>query len=354
MSTAGWHSHISGLSQLVSTRGPQRHREAIPRAALEEFRTSAVRVPSNTFAFQMAHHDCQMIQSVMYCKASFLGSDDWQNIPWEKTPKDVYQKLNDKGFALGALLEELESLDLSSLSKDLPKVSHLLRRLSKLSDDMDSWYQELIEASPSPIYWPVNSDMDESWSTDYPLKEDLASDALPSFAYDNFRLANITITYWGLRIVLGNTIAITCGAILSASGADHIQLSDHSSLKEAARQLFRKPGSTTGIDYAVNIMRSMPYCLSESMGLVGAQKSLFAIRTALSCLRRIPGEELRWCNAIYQQMDSNKGLRYAREIAKVGVGYTPPSKNSPPIRLENMFSKGESLMRKNRARGATR
>ena len=43
-SIAGWNSHMMGLTQLLIARGPHRHRSAIPKAALEEFRFSAVRV----------------------------------------------------------------------------------------------------------------------------------------------------------------------------------------------------------------------------------------------------------------------------------------------------------------------
>ena len=67
------------------------------------------------------------------------------------------------------------------------------------------------------------------------------------------------------------------------------------------------------------------------MGLLGAQKSLFALRVALFSLRRHPGEELKWCQAMYQEFDNRKGLRYAREIAKLDGKYSAAGRDSLPM-----------------------
>ena len=72
-------------------------------------------------------------------------------------------------------------------------------------------------------------------------------------------------------------------------------------------------------------MRSMAYSLNDSMGLLGAAKSLFPLRVALFALRRQPGEELKWCQAVYQELETKKGLRYAREIAKLDGKISAPS-----------------------------
>lgn len=66
------------------------------------------------------------------------------------------------------------------------------------------------------------------------------------------------------------------------------------------------------------------------MGLMGAQKSLFALRTALFVLQRHPGQELKWCQAMYQELDGKKGLRYAREIAKLEGKHSAASRDDLP------------------------
>ena len=90
--------------------------------------------------------------------------------------------------------------------------------------------------------------------------------------------------------------------------------------------------NTRRLELATNIVLSMPYCLNDNMGLMGAQKSLFALRTALFALHRHPGEELKWCQAMYQELESKKGLGYAREIAKSNGRYSAAGRNKLPLR----------------------
>ena len=140
--------------------------------------------------------------------------------------------------------------------------------------------------------------------------------------------------FWGLKLILSNNIALTCGAILSTGNHAH----DHSShtqptlgLKSTAQRLLAQHGTPHRLELATNIMRLMPYFLNDNMGLLGAQKSLFAMRVALFSLRRHPGEELKWCQAMYQKFDNRKGLRYAREIAKLNGKYSATRRDSLPM-----------------------
>ena len=257
-----------------------------------------------------------MIQSLQYRRASFLGNADWQTIPWELTPKDVYQRIYDYGFKLAAILEQIDNGVLLTPGGDIFKRSECLRRLSQLDTDMDQWFEELLDNTPPPIYWPAHTlRVPSSFSASYP-EQGFGSGALPSFEFRTLRLANITVTYWALRTILSNTMAIFCGAILSSDATLSSDSSGFDILRTTAQQLLVRHGAAARLAYATNIMRSMPYCLNDNKGLLGAQKSLFALRTALFSLRRHPGEELRWCSAVYQQLDESKGLRYAREIAK--------------------------------------
>ena len=65
-------------------------------------------------------------------------------------------------------------------------------------------------------------------------------------------------------------------------------------------------------------MRAMPYCLHDSMGLLGAQKSLFALRAALLSLRKSEFEELEFCAQMYRKLYEKKGLGYAKQVADMG------------------------------------
>ena len=289
-----------------------------------------------------------MIQSVLYCKSSFLNSDEWQSIPWEETPKDVYQKLYDKGFALAGVLEELQKAELSDLSKRPSEVLYYLQMLSKLDTEMDLWHRELIAVSPSPIYWPTRSENNSLNPASQHTEGMSPASSLPPFAFQTLRLANITVTYWGLRILLANVVAIICGTIISALDKIPSGVPGSGKLRGSAQQLLQNTSRTTRLEYSILIMRSMSYCMNEGMGLIGAQKCLFGFRTAMSCLQRNPGEELRWCNAVYQELESNKGLRYAREIAKFNGTPNSANADTPPIKIEETFSAGEKLVKQRR------
>ena len=65
-------------------------------------------------------------------------------------------------------------------------------------------------------------------------------------------------------------------------------------------------------------MRSMPYYLDDSMGLLSAQKSLFVLRVALLSLRRSQMEELKLCAQMYRELYEKKGLGYAKQMADMG------------------------------------
>lgn len=276
-----------------------------------------------------------MIQCIQYRKSSFLGTEEWRAIPWETTPKDIFQQLYDKGFALGALLENIDNADLISPNASISELSAFLQRLIDMNVEMEQWYQELLSQSPSPLSWSTDlpqNIMTTPSTTDQP--DVVEPSSMTPFAFPNLRLACILVTYWGLRVILSNTIAITCGAILSAdSPVLRAESSSSRDLRGMAQQLLGEHGDRIRLEYATNIMRSMPYSLSDSMGFIGAQKCLFGLRTALFSLRRHPGEDLKWCKAVYQQLDTKKGLRYAREIAKLDGRLSASGRDSLPMRI---------------------
>ena len=272
-----------------------------------------------------------MIQCIQYRKSSFLGNPEWLTRPWGETGKDIYQQLYDKGFALAALLEGIDNAKLMGENIDIPKMSESLRLLSALDEKLNLWFREIVEKSSSPLYWYAQS-TSHSWHP-----REAGEPALPAFAFNNLLLANTIVTYWGLRLILSNTIALACGHVLSLISRMHVQSSFFTSLQAIqglhtiSLRLLEAHAGPYRLELATNIVRSMPYCLDDDMGLVGAQKSLFAMRIALFVLQRHPSEELQWCQAMYQELDSRKGLRYAREIAKL-VGRFSTAGEDEPLR----------------------
>ena len=273
-----------------------------------------------------SYRTVQMIQCIQFRKTSFLGDWEWLTIPWGDTGKDVYQRLYDKGFAIGALLEDVDNNNLSNIKTRSSQLSSYLQRFSALHTDFECWYQQLLQQSPSPLYSTTRSNVQSGSTVELPPNNAPNPETLSPFTFPSLHLAYIITTYWALKLILSSEIALTCRAILADESATQSLHADPDltvNLTNTAQRLLPQHGSAQCLELATNIMRSMAYSLNDSMGLLGAAKSLFPLRVALFALRRQPGEELNWCQAVYQELDTRKGLRYAREIAKLDGKISP-------------------------------
>jgi len=158
-----------------------------------------------------------MIQCLQYRKSSFLNNPEWQRIPWEESPKDVYQKLYDKGFALAAILVESDNADTIGADTSIVVLSRYLRRLSEMDADLDAWYMEIVAESPTPLYWTTQTNTTPSNASRGHIHEAPLPQPQAPFTFHTLRLTCSTVTFWALRLMLSNTIALTCGAILSTN-----------------------------------------------------------------------------------------------------------------------------------------
>ena len=267
-----------------------------------------------------------MIQGIQFRKSSFLGRSDWLTVPWGSAGKDVYQRLYDKGFALGALLEEMDNTDLTNAETQTSQLPSYLQRCSQMHADFEAWYEELLQQPPSPLYWTTESNIPSGSGREFLANDSSESQTLPPFSFPSLRLAYITATFWALKLILSSTIALTCGTILSSASTNQsssIESDPAIDLARTAHRLLSQHGGSQHLELATNIMRSMHYSLNDNMGLLGSAKILFPLRAALLTLRRQPGEELKWCQAVHQELETKKGLSYAREIAKLDGKYRP-------------------------------
>ena len=258
-----------------------------------------------------------MFLSLLLRKASPLGSHEWCNRPWypkrkDQGQKDIFQRIVDHGFALGALLEEIDNADLENGDTSTEAIQKYLRRCSAMDAKLSLWYQELVRGSDSPSYWlaPPNDAIelgpaDEYWASMYNSNR--------PFSFPDLKTAFIIILYWALKLAISSTIAKICSTALSNPASP---IPDQ--LHTTARKMLVLHGGTGRLENATNIMRSMPYCLHDSMGLLGAQRSLFALRAALLSLRRRQNKELKLCARMYRELYEKKGLAYARQVADMG------------------------------------
>ena len=276
-----------------------------------------------------------MIQALQNRKASPLGDHEWCTRPWvrkgnQRCPeKDSTQRLYDHGFALAALFEEIDTANLLNPETKISTLNKYLRRCCAIDATFNIWYQNLARQSSTPLYWltPPNDGVHHTTA---------ASTKWQPFSFPDLRTAITVITFWGLKLALSNTIAIVCALVLSLNARNQHKDDPQglAVLEQTAHHLVTQHGDAGRLGNATNIIRAMPYCLHDSAGLMGPQKSLFALRAALLSLRRTPGEELDRCMRAYQELVEKKGVGYAREVGKMNAkGSTATGETMDAIRL---------------------
>ena len=265
-----------------------------------------------------------MIESLQKRKASFFGDEIWRTHPWAEGTKDIRQKLYDKGFALAALAQDVDSdteLDGNRSSVD-NYIAHL-DQCTLLDTELQMWYQELLDSSSSLLYWPVSSIQGDD--IEKPDEE-----RRRPFCFPSLRYAQLLLTYWALQLLLGGLVASLCSTLTSKrqTRTSHAQdsrggvyLSSTSNHPAESinnyRSFAQSHSAARRLDLAVTITRSIPYCITDGMGLVGAQMTVFPLRIALSTFERegVP-DDLVWCQELYRNLTSYKGLLYAQNVAK--------------------------------------
>jgi hypothetical protein len=234
-----------------------------------------------------------MIRSLQYRKKSRLKTliDE---IEWW----DMQGKLFAKGHTMGALLEELD-LYKNSGQHSLVASAQYLKRCVELNAELESWYDELKDDSPSPIYWTAGQ-------KGRPETE---------ITFANLSLAHLMQDYWALRLVLTTTISIICSQV-----PEGVPITFQNMLKSLDTQ----HGKTGQLELATNIMESMPYCMKDEHGISSSQKCLLSGRIALFALRRYGSEQLERYETMFRDLSDKKGLRFAQDISKAEqTGWTP-------------------------------
>ena len=260
-----------------------------------------------------------MIRDIQYRKSSFLKEPVWLSKPWEGRPKGIEQRLYDIGFDLAAVLEFADRIGAISDNAETTKGRmELLDTCHQLNDRFQIWYDEFINISPSPLYWPTLSTFNglQGGVNPFPV----------SFQFSNLRLAEMIVTYWSLQLILSGTIAMNSLALRQTSSPPNPTLGIEQP-QGANTDTTSKPRSPNKhirasiLILAGNIAQSVEYCMQSSMGLIGSLKIVFPLRIAMGTFQRQPGPELAWCQAMFQKLTEEKGLRFSQSIASAGKGW---------------------------------
>lgn len=257
-----------------------------------------------------------MVSCLEHRRTSVLAYGKWLARPWDETSHSVHPRVHDKGFALAALLQDFDKANLTSADSSILTLSHCLQRGVDMDADLEKWYEEFLIRSPSPSYWPLAP---SQYTRAQREITGSGPRGLPLLSYPNLVVASITVTFWALKLILSDEIATICHIILSTDckACAHSSATDPAAslaLVSMAQRAEDQHNEGKRRNIATNIIRSMPYCLNHTMGLLGPEKAFFALRTALATLQRHPGPELEWCGAAHRRMNKSFGLRGAMQL----------------------------------------
>jgi len=267
-STSGHEEHMAGIERLVQYRGPRQNDSLLGKALIKNISYAS------------------MVKSVQYRKKSRL-KDLIDKIQWWDTQGILFAM----GHTLGALMEDLDIYK-NSGEHSIPASAMYLKRCTSLDADFEGWYDELLENSPCPIHWAPHYE-------EHGKEDDLV--------FANLDLAHLMLDYWALRLILTTTIDIICSQIPKEIPP---------SILTMVESLKAEHGKAKQLEYATNIVSSLPYCMRAEYGLSSSQKCLFSGRVALYALRRYPSEKLPEYEQTYLDLTAKKGLRFARDIDK--------------------------------------
>ena len=250
-----------------------------------------------------------MITCLQDRRASDLTAAKWLARDCDETSHSIHPSIYDKGLVLASFLEEMDNANL--LSADHSTQFYFLQRCLGVDTSLDIWYEEFLIRTPLSSYWPTPT----ATPTD-PRSPTLGPKGQPRLSFANLSIASTTITFWALKIIISNTIATACSAILSSTSrrqkvislnpigrtstgleeepAKSNPASNPDAVITIAQRLSKQYDFAQRKEFATLIVRSMPYCLKFDMGMLGPQRAFFALRTALSMLKSNPSPEQAW------------------------------------------------------------
>lgn len=251
-----------------------------------------------------------MLSCLEHRRTTVLADGRWLVRPWDETSNSTHSRLFDKGFALARLLQEFDNANLASVSTSISTLSHCLHLALDMHTDLEKWYKEFLTSSPSPSYWPTPP---STFTIAQQQFADSGPRGLPLLCYPNLMVASNTVTLWALKLVLSSEIATICQIILLTNRkarADSTATDPAASLMltSMAQRTEDQHGEEQRMTLAIDIARSLPYCLNRTTGLLGPRRAFFALRTAMATIRRSPGPEMEWGRAAIAKMETKSTL----------------------------------------------
>lgn len=238
-----WEAHATGAARLVQLRGPRRHQN---RDAHHPFLAS--RVPT-------------IYAAISQRKATYLATEEWLTVPWEFQHRTYMDRMVDLGTQVPGILEKVDRLRES----DADTANDFLGVLDECKDlqtKMNRWKEG---TKKSAIPRLVKHDSIED---DYPFETDLW--------FENHLFVHARLVYYACSLALGEVVDDILKA-LNLRDQKRPESTDLASLKELCN----------AERHALNICRTIAYCLQPEMGAWGANIINFPANLAFQFYQRI-------------------------------------------------------------------
>ena len=298
-----------------------------------------------------------MFHAIQFRTTSFLTYPEWRENLEEST--DAQQQLYDIGLRLAAFLHEQDTRRSDSMSStdpfamdgmnfptlDIDVLRSDLNAFSSFDAELQAFYTRLAKECSNggmPLYWDTSASTHTAFTDHQQLPG--AEGKHSALHFPNLSIAQTLMNYWALQSLISSTISGLCQAIKQAEA-------------DAAAFVFFDPAFTAepeaaladpmlGMQPALNaapmpdpmieelasqhtferchhlatqIVRAVPYCTTDQMGLVGPQRCMFPARVAVVSLRQggLP-EDMMWAQSTLEELSTKKGLLYANQLQPLG------------------------------------
>ncbi|KAJ5443927.1 C6 zinc finger domain-containing protein [Penicillium daleae] len=177
--SGAYFSHCEGIMALVQARGVEAHSSG---AGHQLF--LGVRIPAILYALE-SH------------SLSFISSSAWMNYPWEGKLKNPFTQIVDCLAHAPGILQRVHLLAGLDRQEQVDMCDTLINECWHIDERLDVISDKMQQASPDPLYWPVDSRMNLLSHSKDPRTPFPAL-----FRFVDLETANSLILLWAIRVML--------------------------------------------------------------------------------------------------------------------------------------------------------
>lgn len=196
----GWASHTHGAMSLVHSQGLEMEWSEARHRLFNGLRLSAI------------------IHSIGTRKPTYLGTPEWTSIPWRKGRKEPKQYLFDLMAEIPALLEAMDSVNVTSdISQSLERLHEVCERYMYLAQRLYAWYETYMSDHPSKGHWEQPSRL--------PSVSPNERSPPTCIGFPDHDAGHIHLLYWTSHVLLFSNIGMVYeSCVTNAPYGTHISL----------------------------------------------------------------------------------------------------------------------------------